>query len=120
MKKTPRCSGKFKRIADHLSCLECDSAFNLMGRDNTFMMPPRTLGKFMISLVRNRVLGQAILSELGSSMEVLSQKLSSDPDQHIYFTNLTSHYYSNSTHTHFGHPTSLGAFLITENGGNQR
>ena len=79
MKKTPRCSGKFKRIADHLSCLECDSAFNLMGRDNTFMMPPRTLGKFMISLVRNRVLGQAILSELGSSMEVLVPEIEFRP-----------------------------------------
>ena len=75
LRKTSRCSGKFEKIADHLSCSECEPAFNLMGRNNTFMMPPRTLGKFLISPVPNRVLGQAILSERGSSMEVMTPEV---------------------------------------------
>ena len=75
MRKTPRCSGKFERIADHLSRSEREPAFNLMERNNTFMIPPRTLGKFLISPVPNRVLGQAILSELGSSIEVMTPEV---------------------------------------------
>ena len=74
-RKTPRCSGRFEKIADHLSRSERVPAFSLMGRNNIFMMPPRTLGKFLISPVPNRVLGQAILSELGSSMEVLTPEV---------------------------------------------
>ena len=40
MRKTPRCSGIFEKIADHLYCSEREPAFSLMGRNNTFMMPP--------------------------------------------------------------------------------
>ena len=70
-RKTPRCSGRFERIADHLSRSERAPAFSLMGQDNVYMEPPRTLGKFLMNPVPNRVLGQAILVELSSSMEVL-------------------------------------------------
>ena len=31
MRKTPRCSGKFEKITDHLSRSECEPAFSLMG-----------------------------------------------------------------------------------------
>ena len=31
MRKIPRCSGKFEKIADHLSRSECEPAFSLMG-----------------------------------------------------------------------------------------
>ena len=33
MRKTPKCSGRFEKIADHLSRSECEPAFSLMGRN---------------------------------------------------------------------------------------
>ena len=46
-RKTPRCSGRLEMIADHLSRSERIPASDLMGRRNVFMVPPRTLGKFL-------------------------------------------------------------------------
>ena len=66
-----RCSGRFEKIADHLSRSERVPAFSLMGQENVYMEPPRTLGKFLMNPVPIRVLGQAILVELSSSLEVL-------------------------------------------------
>ena len=59
------------KIADHLSRSERVPAFSLIGQGNVYMEPPRTLGKFLMNPVPNRVLGQAILVELSSSMKVL-------------------------------------------------
>ena len=71
VRKTPRCSGEAEILADMLSKGKCMEALSQMKDPPRLVMPPRTFFKFMRKPHPTRVLGKAMLMEMGKDMQIL-------------------------------------------------